>query len=100
MYLSVCSDVFGKGAEVVQRLSECSEEGLPLADVLAHLFYLPIKHLHEYGRLLLKLATCYEVVGTYWKHNNTSFLSISTKNMCLLKLFDLLFDFSSFIVIA
>ncbi|XP_016304660.1 alsin isoform X3 [Sinocyclocheilus anshuiensis] len=56
-----CHDVFGKGAEVVQKLSECSEEGLPLADVLVHLFYLPIKHLHEYGRLLLKLATCYEV---------------------------------------
>uniref|UniRef100_A0A8C2KQB1 Alsin Rho guanine nucleotide exchange factor ALS2 b n=1 Tax=Cyprinus carpio TaxID=7962 RepID=A0A8C2KQB1_CYPCA len=56
-----CHDVFGKGAEVVQKLSECSEEDLPLADVLAHLFYLPIKHLHEYGRLLLKLATCYEV---------------------------------------
>ncbi|KAI2663309.1 Alsin [Labeo rohita] len=54
-------DVFGKGAEVVQKLSKCSEEGLPLADILAHLFYLPIKHLHEYGRLLLKLATCYEV---------------------------------------
>ncbi|XP_043097175.1 alsin isoform X2 [Puntigrus tetrazona] len=56
-----CHDVFGKGAEVVQKLSECPEEGLPLADVLAHLFYLPIKHLHEYARLLLKLATCYEV---------------------------------------
>ncbi|RXN33518.1 alsin-like isoform X1 [Labeo rohita] len=56
-----CHDVFGKGAEVVQKLSKCSEEGLPLADILAHLFYLPIKHLHEYGRLLLKLATCYEV---------------------------------------
>uniref|UniRef100_A0A671KDB0 Alsin-like n=1 Tax=Sinocyclocheilus anshuiensis TaxID=1608454 RepID=A0A671KDB0_9TELE len=56
-----CHDVFGKGAEVVQKLSKCSEEGLPLADILAHLFYMPIKHLHEYGRLLLKLATCYEV---------------------------------------
>ncbi|TRY58794.1 hypothetical protein DNTS_009770 [Danionella cerebrum] len=56
-----CQDVFGKGAEVVQRLSESPEEGLPLADVLAHLFFLPIKHLHEYGRLLLKLASCYEV---------------------------------------
>uniref|UniRef100_A0A8C1NHU8 Alsin Rho guanine nucleotide exchange factor ALS2 b n=1 Tax=Cyprinus carpio TaxID=7962 RepID=A0A8C1NHU8_CYPCA len=56
-----CHDVFGKGAEVVQKLSKCSEEGLPLADILAHLFYLPIKHLHDYGRLLLKLATCYEV---------------------------------------
>ncbi|XP_065149734.1 alsin isoform X3 [Paramisgurnus dabryanus] len=55
-----CQDVFGKGADVVQRLSECSEEGLALADILAHLFYLPIKHLHEYGRLLLKLASCYD----------------------------------------
>ncbi|XP_056606356.1 alsin [Triplophysa dalaica] len=56
-----CQDVFGKGAEVVQRLTECSEEGLTLADVLAHLFYLPIKHLHEYGRVLLKLSSCYEM---------------------------------------
>ncbi|KAI4876025.1 hypothetical protein NFI96_002868 [Prochilodus magdalenae] len=56
-----CQDVFGKGAEVVQKLSECCEDGAMLADILIHLFYLPIRHLHEYGHLLLKLATCYEV---------------------------------------
>uniref|UniRef100_A0AAR2JUG6 VPS9 domain-containing protein n=1 Tax=Pygocentrus nattereri TaxID=42514 RepID=A0AAR2JUG6_PYGNA len=56
-----CQDVFGKGAEAVQKLSECCEDGATLADVLINLFYLPVRHLHEYGRLLLKLATCYEV---------------------------------------
>lgn len=62
--LLLCRDAFGKGAEVVQKLSECCEDGAMLADILTHLFYLPVRHLHEYGHLLLKLATCYEVVGT------------------------------------
>ncbi|XP_030636935.1 alsin [Chanos chanos] len=56
-----CQDVFGKGSEVVQKLAECSEEGMSVAEALASLFYVPIGHLHEYGRLLLKLATCFEV---------------------------------------
>lgn len=34
-----------------------------MADLLVALFYLPTRHLHEYGRLLLKLGTCFEVVG-------------------------------------
>lgn len=34
-----------------------------MSDLLMALFYLPTRHLHEYGRLLLKLATCFEVVG-------------------------------------
>ncbi|KAK3575470.1 hypothetical protein QTP86_026856 [Hemibagrus guttatus] len=55
-----CQDVFGKGAETVQKLSECSEDGAMLADVLAHLFYLPIRHLHVYSHLLLKVASCYD----------------------------------------
>lgn len=38
-----------------------------MADLLLALFYLPTSHLHEYGRLLLKLATCFEVVGEHWK---------------------------------
>ncbi|XP_066518797.1 alsin isoform X2 [Hoplias malabaricus] len=56
-----CQDAFGKGADVVQKLSEGYEDGAVLADILAHLFYLPVRHLHEYGHMLLKLATCYEV---------------------------------------
>uniref|UniRef100_A0A4W6DLD4 Alsin Rho guanine nucleotide exchange factor ALS2 n=1 Tax=Lates calcarifer TaxID=8187 RepID=A0A4W6DLD4_LATCA len=54
-------DFFGKSPELLQRLSECSEENPTMADLLVALFYLPTRHLHEYGRLLLKLATCFEV---------------------------------------
>ncbi|XP_041935817.1 alsin isoform X4 [Alosa sapidissima] len=56
-----CQDLFGKGCEVVQRLVESADESAPLPDLLLSLLHLPIKHLQEYGRLLLKLATCYEV---------------------------------------
>ncbi|XP_034407807.1 alsin isoform X2 [Cyclopterus lumpus] len=54
-------DFFGKSPELLKRLSECSEENPTMADLLVVLFYLPTRHLHEYGRLLLKLATCFEV---------------------------------------
>ncbi|XP_042369074.1 alsin [Plectropomus leopardus] len=54
-------DFFGKSPELLKRLSECSEETPTMADLLVALFYLPTRHLHEYGRLLLKLATCFEV---------------------------------------
>uniref|UniRef100_A0AAQ6IFW8 Alsin Rho guanine nucleotide exchange factor ALS2 b n=1 Tax=Anabas testudineus TaxID=64144 RepID=A0AAQ6IFW8_ANATE len=54
-------DFFGKGPELLQRLSECSEENPSMADLLVALFYLPARHLHEYDRLLLKLGTCFEV---------------------------------------
>ncbi|KAK2857090.1 hypothetical protein Q5P01_005825 [Channa striata] len=54
-------DFFGKSPELLQRLSECSEENPPMADLLVALFYLPTRHIHEYSRLLLKLATCFEV---------------------------------------
>ncbi|KAM4560172.1 alsin isoform 2-T2 [Odontesthes bonariensis] len=54
-------DFFGKSPELLQRLSECSEENPTMADLLVALFYLPTHHIHDYGRLLLKLATCFEV---------------------------------------
>ncbi|KAM6894095.1 alsin [Xenentodon cancila] len=56
-----CLDLFGKSPELLQRLSESSEENPAAAELLVALFYLPTGHLHEYGRLLLKLATCFEV---------------------------------------
>lgn len=34
-----------------------------MLDLLVALFYLPMQHLPESSRLLLKLATCFEVVG-------------------------------------
>uniref|UniRef100_A0A8C9Z812 Alsin Rho guanine nucleotide exchange factor ALS2 n=1 Tax=Sander lucioperca TaxID=283035 RepID=A0A8C9Z812_SANLU len=54
-------DFFGKSPELLKRLSECSEENPSMADLLVALFFLPTRHPHEYGRLLLKLATCFEV---------------------------------------
>ncbi|KAM4601786.1 alsin isoform 2-T2 [Polymixia lowei] len=54
-------DFFGKSPELLQRLVECSEESPSMADLLVALFYLPVRHLTDYGRLLLKLATCFEV---------------------------------------
>uniref|UniRef100_A0A3B4X9Y3 Alsin Rho guanine nucleotide exchange factor ALS2 n=1 Tax=Seriola lalandi dorsalis TaxID=1841481 RepID=A0A3B4X9Y3_SERLL len=57
-------DFFGKTPELLQRLSECSEENPAMADLLVALFYLPTRHIHEYGRLLLKLATCFEVCSS------------------------------------
>ncbi|XP_070711889.1 alsin isoform X2 [Pempheris klunzingeri] len=60
-------DLFGKSPEQLQRLSECSEENPAMADLLVALFYLPTRHLHEYGRLLLKLATCFEVCSSEYQ---------------------------------
>ncbi|KAM4537906.1 alsin isoform 1-T1 [Fundulus diaphanus] len=57
-------DIFGKTPELLQRLLECNEENPATSDLLVALFYLPTQHLHEYGRLLLKLATCFEVSST------------------------------------
>ncbi|XP_066543467.1 alsin isoform X2 [Amia ocellicauda] len=57
-------DFFGKSPELLQRLSETNDESVPLSDLLLTLFYLPIRHLHEYGRVLLKLATCFEVTAS------------------------------------
>ncbi|XP_023817178.1 alsin isoform X3 [Oryzias latipes] len=54
-------DAFGKSPELLQRLSECSEENAAVPDLMVALFYLPFHHVQEYGRLLLKLATCFEV---------------------------------------
>ncbi|XP_023695845.2 alsin isoform X1 [Paramormyrops kingsleyae] len=54
-------EAFGKGLEALQRLAESGEESSPPNDLLVTLFYMPMRHLHEYGRLLLKLATCFEV---------------------------------------
>ncbi|XP_039613756.1 alsin [Polypterus senegalus] len=60
-------DFFGKSPELLQRLSETNDEGAPLADLLATLFYLPVRHLHDYGTILLKLATCFEVSSTEYQ---------------------------------
>uniref|UniRef100_A0AAY5KZJ2 VPS9 domain-containing protein n=1 Tax=Esox lucius TaxID=8010 RepID=A0AAY5KZJ2_ESOLU len=47
--------------EVLRHLSECSADKVSLGDLLVLLFYMPLQHLHVYNRLLLKLATCFDV---------------------------------------
>ncbi|CAL8292457.1 unnamed protein product [Arctogadus glacialis] len=59
-------EVFGKTLDPLLRLSESPDEG-PASDHLMALFTLPLGHLGEYGRLLLKLATCYEVSSSEYQ---------------------------------
>ncbi|XP_069471605.1 alsin isoform X2 [Ambystoma mexicanum] len=54
-------DFFARNLELLQSLSEMKEEGTLLNEVLNTLFYSPVQRLQEYARLLLKLATCFEV---------------------------------------
>ncbi|XP_051872170.1 alsin isoform X3 [Pristis pectinata] len=56
-------ELFSKNLQTLQRLSEVTDENVAAADLLHILFYIPIRHLHEYARMLLKLATCFEVAS-------------------------------------
>ena len=59
-----------------------------MADLLGALFYLPTRHMHEYGRLLLKLATCFEVVG----QTNTTITCFTSVGMPIM--FEMLFYYN------
>ncbi|XP_030642141.1 alsin [Chanos chanos] len=54
-------EVYGKKLEQLQDVLEVKEKNVSQSDVLANLFYLPLQHLHEYGKLLLRLSTCFDV---------------------------------------
>ncbi|EMP24334.1 Alsin [Chelonia mydas] len=54
-------DFLGKNQELLQDLAEMKEENIQLVEVLNTLFFLPVRRLHNYARVLLKLATCFEV---------------------------------------
>ncbi|KAL0985662.1 hypothetical protein UPYG_G00160170 [Umbra pygmaea] len=54
-------ECFGKKFEVVHQLSDSYEDKGSFADQLVALFYTPVQHLHVYNKLLLKLATCFDV---------------------------------------
>ncbi|XP_067892403.1 alsin [Heterodontus francisci] len=56
-------ELFNKNLQTLQMLSEVTDESIHAADLLHTLFYMPIRHLHEYACVLLKLATCFEVVS-------------------------------------
>lgn len=50
---------------LLQGLSEVNDDNIQLMEILNTLFFLPIKRLHNYAKILLKLATCFEVVSIY-----------------------------------
>ncbi|XP_056144962.1 alsin-like isoform X2 [Lampris incognitus] len=52
-------ECFGKQQDVVFRL--CGVDQAGSTEVMVVLFYLPLQHLHQYSRSLLKLAACYDV---------------------------------------
>lgn len=58
MKLSV--ECFGKKLELLRQLSDSTEE-VPVGELMVKLCYMPLDNLHQYGRLLLKLATCFDV---------------------------------------
>ncbi|KAB0396381.1 hypothetical protein E2I00_016297, partial [Balaenoptera physalus] len=56
-------DFLNKNQELLQDLSEVNDENTQLMEILNTLFFLPIRRLHNYAKVLLKLATCFEVTS-------------------------------------
>ncbi|CAJ0968669.1 unnamed protein product [Ranitomeya imitator] len=54
-------DFFSKSQALVQSLCHGTDEGTSIPETLSSLFFSPMTRLHEYARLLLKLAMCFEV---------------------------------------
>lgn len=71
-------DFLSKNQSLFQDLSETSEETCPLVEVLNTLFFLPIRRLHNYARVLLKLATCFEVTSPEYQSLQDSSSSYET----------------------
>uniref|UniRef100_A0A8C7AYF3 Alsin n=1 Tax=Neovison vison TaxID=452646 RepID=A0A8C7AYF3_NEOVI len=56
-------DFLNKNQELLQDLSEVNDDNTQLMEILNTLFFLPIRRLHNYAKVLLKLATCFEVTS-------------------------------------
>lgn len=65
LFFSTFSDFLNKNQELLQDLSEVNDENTQLMEILNTLFFLPIRRLHNYAKVLLKLATCFEVVSSH-----------------------------------
>ncbi|ELK04842.1 Alsin [Pteropus alecto] len=61
--LSLGNDFLNKNQELLQGLSEVTDENTQLVEILNTLFFLPTRRLHNYAKVLLKLATCFEVTS-------------------------------------
>ncbi|XP_062861557.1 alsin isoform X3 [Trichomycterus rosablanca] len=51
----------GKKLELVKKLLQLKEKNIAPNDLLLNLFYMPLQHVQDYSRLLLKLTTCFDV---------------------------------------
>ncbi|XP_075685852.1 alsin [Rhinoderma darwinii] len=60
-------DFFSKNLGLVQSLCHGTDEGASIPETLSSLFFSPMTRLHEYARLLLKLAMCFEVSSPEYK---------------------------------
>ncbi|XP_023568085.1 alsin isoform X2 [Octodon degus] len=56
-------DFLNKSQELLQDLADVNDESTQLMEILNTLFFLPIRRLHNYAKVLLKLATCFEVTS-------------------------------------
>lgn len=65
LFFSTFSDFLNKNQELLQDLSDMNDENTQLMEILNTLFFLPIRRLHNYAKVLLKLATCFEVVSSH-----------------------------------
>ncbi|KAG8432698.1 hypothetical protein GDO86_017080 [Hymenochirus boettgeri] len=61
-------DFFSKNQELLHSLCDKKEESSLLVERLNSLFISPLSRLHEYARLLLKLAMCFEVISLEYKN--------------------------------
>ncbi|XP_054828500.1 alsin [Eublepharis macularius] len=60
-------DFLSKNQALLQGLSETNEDAYPLVEMLNSLFFLPVRRLQNYARVLLKLATCFEVASAEYQ---------------------------------
>ena len=87
LFFAPFSDFLNKNQELLQDLSEVNDENTQLMEILNTLFFLPIRRLHNYAEVLLKLATCFEVVSMY-----TSFGHLGSQGSLFVCLFICLFE--------
>ncbi|XP_075036244.1 alsin [Mixophyes fleayi] len=73
-------DFFSKNQGPFQSLCHVNDEGTTIPEILNALFFSPMTRLHEYARLLLKLAMCFEVSSLEYKKlqdSSTSYDSLA-----------------------
>ncbi|XP_035377796.1 alsin isoform X4 [Electrophorus electricus] len=60
-------ECFGKKLELAQKLLELKEKDASPSDLLLKLLYMPLQHLCDYGRVLLKMTACFDVSSVEYR---------------------------------